>query len=82
MNGESRTLFWIESALAEVSAALAVVTLVWRDWLEWTFGVDPDQHSGSAEWLIVAVLLTVAVALALFASRRWRTMHLGRRAAG
>lgn len=77
MNPKPRTSFWIESALAAVAAALAAANLVWRDWIEWIFGVDPDQHSGSAEWLIVGALFTAALVLALLAGKEWRTRRVG-----
>lgn len=47
----------LESALAIASGTLCVLTLVWRDWIEAVFRVDPDRHSGALEWAIVAVLL-------------------------
>jgi MYXO-CTERM domain-containing protein len=71
-------LFWIEGGLAGIAVTLAAVTIVWRDWIEWIFRVDPDQHSGSAEWLIVAALLAAAVVLALLAVRQRHTTLAGR----
>ena len=62
----------IETWLAGLSAALGLLTLVWKDWIEVVFGVDPDHGDGSLEWLIVGGLLLVAVAL--FALSRW-DMH-------
>ena len=56
-----RARFWIETILASASAALGLLTLVQRDWIEALFGVDPDRHNGTAEWIVVAVLLAVAV---------------------
>ena len=65
-------LFRIEATLAVVTGLLGVVTLVWPDWIEVTSGWDPDQHSGSLEWAIVAVLLLVSLSLALLARRELR----------
>ena len=71
------TRFWIETALAALIGALSVLTLVWRDWLE-VWGVDPDHHDGSVEWLIVAALFAVSAALAVSARREWRLAALAR----
>ncbi len=72
MNPQPNSLFWIQSALAVAAAALGAVTTVWRDWIEWILGVDPDRHSGSVEWLVVGALLFSALALALLARKEWR----------
>lgn len=47
----SRTLFWIEAALAGVAGFLTVLTLFTREWIEAVFSVDPDGGDGSLEWL-------------------------------
>jgi hypothetical protein len=49
-----RARFWGEAILAATTAALALLTAIWHDWLE-VFGFDPDHHSGAAEWLIVGL---------------------------
>jgi hypothetical protein len=67
-----RTRFWWEIALASVSAGLGALTLATRDWIEVTFGVDPDRGSGSLEWLIVAAAIAVALTLAAAARVEWR----------
>jgi len=47
--------------LAVVSAALGVLTLLWRDWFEIT-GWRPDRlDEGAVEWMIAAAFLLVAV---------------------
>jgi undecaprenyl pyrophosphate phosphatase UppP len=63
-----RARWWIETIVAVVCGILAVVTLFWRDWLEVT-GWDPDNHSGSAEWLIIAALAIVAIVVGALARR-------------
>jgi hypothetical protein len=68
-----RRRFWIESLLAALSATLSVVTLVWHDWIEIVFGVDPDHGSGALEWLIVALAAGTAVAFAAIARAEWRS---------
>jgi hypothetical protein len=67
-----RRRFWLESGLATVTGVLAVVTVFWHDWIEAVFGVDPDKGSGSAEWLAVAVLAVITVALIAGARVEWR----------
>ena len=65
----------VEAAMAGLAGALGIVTVFWRDWIEALTGSDPDQRNGSAEWLIVAVLLAVALALGTV-SRRHRKLRL------
>jgi len=58
-----------------LAAALALLTIISREWIELLFGVDPDAGSGAFEWAIVAGLAVGAVALALVA--RWeRKRHI------
>jgi hypothetical protein len=73
----SKTRVYTEPALALVAGLLGVVTIFWRDWIEALTGWDPDQHNGSAEWLIVASLLAVAVAAGAVARRHWRMRLVG-----
>jgi hypothetical protein len=67
-----RRRFWLESIFGSVTGIVAVITLFWRDWIEAVFRIDPDSRNGSAEWLIVLVLLLATVTLALGARREWR----------
>lgn len=64
--------FWIECTLGSISTFLALLTLVWPDWIEGTFGVDPDHGNGSLEWAIVAAGLVVTIMTAVLARREWR----------
>jgi hypothetical protein len=61
--------------VAGAALLLALLTLVWRDWIEEIFGVDPDNHSGGLEWFIVVGLLVVAAALAVTARVEWRRLR-------
>ena len=67
-----RTRFWIETGLGAVSLLFLVLTLAWHDWIEIVFGVDPDHHNGSAEWLTVAVSALVMIVFAVLARIEFR----------
>ncbi len=67
-----RARLWIEAIASVTAAMLAIITLLWRDWIEVVFRVDPDNHSGQLEWLIVAALVVAAVACGSLARRDWR----------
>ncbi|WP_089155655.1 ABC transporter permease [Micromonospora sp. NBS 11-29] len=66
-----RTRFWVEITSASIFGALFVLTLFWRDWIE-AFGIEPDNHDGTAEWLLVAVLFVVFAVSAVCARSEWR----------
>jgi DMSO/TMAO reductase YedYZ heme-binding membrane subunit len=67
-----RVRFWLEAGVASLAGFLAVLTLFWRDWIEATSGLDPDRHSGSLEWAIVAGLFLICVTLSVVARAEWR----------
>lgn len=67
-------LIRIEAVLAVVSAALGILTLFWRDWIEILTGWDPDHHSGSAEIGLVLALFVVSVTCAVLARRSHRRL--------
>ncbi|MFI5833983.1 ABC transporter permease [Micromonospora sp. NPDC051300] len=66
-----RTRFWVEVVTASFSGALFLLTLVWKDWLE-AFGIEPDNHDGTVEWLLVAGLLVLTAVCAVSARVEWR----------
>ena len=67
-----RGRFWFETSLAIVTGILFVITLVWHNWVEIIFNVDPDQGSGLLEWLVVGALLVVTIVLFVLARYEWR----------
>jgi hypothetical protein len=70
----SKIRIGLETAVALLAGLLGVVTIFWHDWIEALTGSDPDQHNGSVEWLIVAGLLVVAIAMGATARRHWRML--------
>ena len=71
-----RIRFWLETALASLSGCFFVVTLFWPEWIEGLTGFEPDDHSGSVEWGIVATLLVVSVVASILARIEWRRSRL------
>ena len=61
------TRFWIEAALAGVTAILSALTLISREWIEVVFKVDPDGGDGTIEWLFIGGFFVTALALGLTA---------------
>lgn len=57
-----RRRYWCESVCAVLGFALALLTLISREWIAELFSVDPDGGSGALEWLIVIGLLLIIVA--------------------
>ena len=62
--------------MASFAGVLAFATLVWPDWIERIFGIEPDGGSGALEWLIVAVVLAVSICFAVAARLEWRRSRL------
>ena len=63
--------FWIETTLGLLTLLGGVLTAIWPQWIEATFGLDPDGGSGSLEWGIVAVFFAATVILSLMARSTW-----------
>ena len=56
--------FWAQVVVGGTTGVLLVVTPFRRDWIEAIWGgFDPDQHSGSVEWIIVMAMLIVTLAM-------------------
>lgn len=73
--GHATGRFVVEVNAAIGAALLLVVTLIWQDWIEVVFRVDPDRGNGALEWAIVAASTVASVAFALRARRTWRHAH-------
>jgi hypothetical protein len=71
-----RFRFWLEATLGSTTGVLGAVTLVWRDWIEVAFRADPDHGNGTAEWLVVAILLGTTFMLGARARLEWRRARL------
>src|SRR4051812_50179153 len=63
----SKRRFWIEAGTAVATAVMALLTLVWPDWIELIFRVDPDGGNGALEWAIVAGPVFAAAPMFLLA---------------
>lgn len=72
MKKSLRLWFYPEAILGIISGVMFVVTLFNRAWIETVFNVDPDQGSGTLEWLIVGGLLVATIVLATLAGYEWR----------
>ena len=66
-----RVRFWFEAAASLCTCCLALLTVVWPDWVELLFGVDPDHGSGRLEWVFVAALAVSAVAASVATRAEW-----------
>lgn len=67
MTARTRTRFWIETALAVLSACLLCATLFDREWIEVVFRVDLDHGTGALEALTSVGLLAATIGLAVTA---------------
>ncbi len=67
-----RLRFWLECALATVTAVLTGLTLYSREWIEVVFGVDPDNGDGSLETALVVSMLAATIAFSILARSEWR----------
>jgi hypothetical protein len=74
-----RSRFWIETFLALAVGVATIATLFWHDWIETVFRVNPDGDTGSTEWLVVVILMTVTVTVVVSARLEWRRARLAQK---
>lgn len=65
----------VETAVAVATGLLVPATLLWPDWIEVAFGVDPDHGSGTAEWAVVLILVATTLMASIAARRDWRRLR-------
>ena len=61
--------FLVETVLAVLCAVFTLLTLLWKDWIEIVFRVDPDGGSGWLEWAIAAAALVATLTFGALARR-------------
>ena len=66
-----RRRFWLEFAFAAASAAALLLALLFPDWIEIVFGVNPDGGTGSLEWLVFGSIAASGIACSVLARREW-----------
>ena len=71
----ARWRLWLEVGLAILSVLLFFAMLLWPEWIEIVFGVDPDFANGSLEWLIMELTAISAVVAIFLASADWRRLR-------
>jgi len=71
----SRRRLRAEVALAVASLVLGLLALVWPEWIEAVFRIDPDAGSGALEWAIAGVLLLLAAGAAVAARSDLRAIR-------
>jgi hypothetical protein len=72
MKRHLRVRFWVEAALAVISAACLALTLAWPQWIEGVIGLEPDGGDGSAEWGWTLALGVATVVCMASARRTWK----------
>ncbi|MHB8660236.1 MAG: ABC transporter permease [Solirubrobacteraceae bacterium] len=76
MRRDLSRLLWFETCAAILSGSLMILTVLWRDWVEVLFGVDPDHHSGSLEWFLLVGSISATALLAVAARHEWNQATL------
>ena len=62
MRSTLRWRTWLYGVAAVISVVLAITTLLWHDWAEILFDIDPDEGSGWFEFGVTAAFGLIAIA--------------------
>lgn len=77
MNRRLGLTFWVETVLASLAALIALLTVVWGDWVEEIFGFSPDHYDGSFELQLTLASALVAVTFTVLARHGWHHAVIG-----
>lgn len=67
---------WLRIVVPSIVTVTALVTALRCDWIERTFGIDPDHHSGSIEWELIIAVFLAGMFFASLVPRGWFTTTL------
>lgn len=68
----AKVWFRLEVALAGLSLLALAATLVWANWIELLFGVEPDGGGGGLERIVgLSLTAATAIVMAALAVRNW-----------
>jgi hypothetical protein len=73
---------WALTALVIAAVVLDIAIVVWPNWAETLFGIDPDAGSGSFEAAVAMALTLVTVVSAFASGWEWRAYARRARKAG
>lgn len=71
MGVQRRARFWVFIGAGVTFTLLFAITLMWPNWLELVFHIEPDEGSGAVEWLIVGVSGATALLCFILTGREW-----------
>ncbi len=72
MKSQFNIRFRMTVAGALATLLLAIITLVWQNWIEIVFRVDPDHGNGSFEHWVVGVAAALCLTSLLLGTREWK----------
>lgn len=77
MDPRLRGRFRLECMLALLGACTTVIAVIWPNWIEMLFRVEPDNGNGSTEYGLAIGLLAATLLLTIRAGWTWRKSTTG-----